>query len=174
MDPKLITPLLICAAIVGLLYRRIRRNFGRQPISAPRLYFRAGLLGVVGAVLLAGVVHETTLVAWLLGGIAGGALLGLISLRHTRFELDQGTRFYRPHAYIGVLIVALFVGRVIFRFATVYTHAATASADHPLSAYEQSPVTLGIVGLLVGYYLLYNLGVLNKARRLDAHQDLMT
>jgi len=174
MDPKLITPLIVSALVVWALYRRVRRTFGRQPVQPPRLYLRAGILGMIGVLLLASVAREGALLGWLVGGMACGALLALVSLRHTRFEVDRSGRFYTPHAYIGMIILALFLSRLIFRFVTIYTRAAPAAGTSPLAAYEQSPLTLLIVGLLIGYYVLYNLGVLSKARSLGEHQDLMT
>lgn len=167
MDPRLIAPLLLGAVVLWGVYRRIRRSFGRQPVNAARLYLRAGVLGLIGVLLLAAVWRHAALLGALLGGGACGALLAILGLRHTRFEVTQQGRFYTPHSYIGALLLALFLGRLLLRFAQLSgTHAAVPAAvpRDPLAGYEQNPVTLVLIGLLIGYYVLYNLGVLSRSR----------
>jgi hypothetical protein len=38
--------------------------------------------------------------------------------------------------------------------------------QNPLSAYQGSPLTLAIFGVLIGYYLVFYIGVLRKTRNL--------
>ena len=52
MDQKWIVPLLLAALIAWGIYRRLRRTFGRQPVAPRRLYARAVILAVLGALLL--------------------------------------------------------------------------------------------------------------------------
>ena len=170
MNPKLLGPLLLTVVVVLLLYRRARRSFGRQPVNIGRLSLRAGVLLVLGAFLASVVWREPRLVETLGAGVLGGALLALLGLHHTRFETTEQGRFYTPHTYIGILVLALFVARVLYRLATM-SHGpgafapGTAPGD-PLAVYEQSPLTLAVVGLPIGYYVLYNLGVMRKSRAL--------
>lgn len=172
MDPKLLGPLLLGVVVVLLLYRRVRRSFGRQPVNVGRLSLRAGVLLVLGAFLASAVWREPRLVETLGAGVLGGALLALLGLHHTRFEATEQGRFYTPHTYIGILVLALFVARLIYRVATAsHGHAPGmvapgAGPGDPLAAFEQSPLTLAAVGLPIGYYVLYNLGVLRKSRAL--------
>ena len=46
MDQKLITSMLIGALALWVLYRRVRRNIGRQPLNARRMGGRIVLLAV--------------------------------------------------------------------------------------------------------------------------------
>ncbi len=166
MNPHLITPLLVTALVLFALYRRVRRLFGRQAVNPTRLYLRAGILGLLGLLLLSTLWRDSTLLVTLLGGAVCGAVLSEVSLRHTRFETTPQGRFYTPHAYIGAVVLALFVGRLIFEFVAIYNQPRTGlppRAD-PLAIYRQNPLTLALFGLLVGYYVLYNLGVLRRAR----------
>jgi hypothetical protein len=41
-------------------------------------------------------------------------------------------------------------------------------AVNPLAVYEHSPLTLTIIGLPIGYYVRYNLGILRRSRTLAA------
>jgi hypothetical protein len=46
-------------------------------------------------------------------------------------------------------------------YATSQNYAAQ---QNPLAAYQRNPLTLAAFGLVVGYYVFYNLGVLSKSR----------
>ena len=119
--------------------------------------------------LAAAIWREPLLVEALGAGILGGALLGLLGLRYTRFEATEQGRFYTPHTYIGVIVLALFVGRLVYRLAVqsaVGPGQFGAAGANPLAIYEHNPLTLTIIGLPIGYYALYNLGVLRKSRAL--------
>jgi hypothetical protein len=168
MNPHLLIPLLVAALLLWSLYWRVRRNFGRQTVSARRLYSRAAVLGVLGVLFLSVLWRDSKLLIMLLGGAACGAVLGQIGLRYTRFEMTPQGRFYTPHAYFGLVILALFVGRLLYRFLLIYAHPQEVAVAHgdPLALYRQSPLTLALFGLLVGYYVLYNLGVIRRARDL--------
>jgi hypothetical protein len=174
MDPKLLGPLLLGAVTLLLMYRRVRRSFGRQSVNTARLSIRATVLGLLGVLLATAVWRDYHLVTALALGIVAGAILALVGLRHTRFETTGQDRFYTPHTYIGVLVLALFVGRLVYRLAVNSTaapalHGAAGGAPNPLAMYGHNPLTLTIIGLPIGYYVLYNLGVLRKSRALAEH-----
>jgi hypothetical protein len=168
VDPKLITPVLIAALVVWGIYRRLRRSFGRQEVHVGRIWFRICLFALVGVLVLAGAARDLATLAGLLAGAAGGAALGYIGLRHTQFEVTAQGRFYTPHTYIGLVVSALFIGRILYRLlsgAYLYSAQAAAAANqNPFQAYGRSPLTLAIFGALVGYYLVFYLGVLQKTK----------
>jgi hypothetical protein len=159
----------LVVAIVGWgIYRRVRRSFGRQAVQVGRLRFRVGILATVGTLVLSASAANGRLLAALLGGVACGAVLGSVGLRHTKFEATQQGRFYTPHTYIGLFVTALFVARILFRFLTLYAHGpAPAPNANPFGQMQWTPATLAIFGLLIGYYVLFNLGVLRRSRELS-------
>ncbi len=166
MDPRVVTPYLIVAIIVWALYRRMRRSFGRQRVRDGRMWVRIGIL-TVAALLIAGeVAPDIKILGALLAGIACGAGLAYIGLKHTKFEVTAECRFYTPHAYIGLVVAALFVGRLLYRFLAVYNGALPpAEAGQNLAAiYRHSPFTLAVFGALVGYYVPYYLAILRRVR----------
>ena len=92
----------------------------------------------------------------LAGRHRGGALLGVYGLGKTKFEGTPQGLFYTPNAHIGIALSLLFVGRVIYRMFVLYTADPYAQQSRPTSPY--SPLTLGIFGLLAGYYVTYAIG----------------
>ena len=64
--------------------------------------------------------------------------------------------FYTPNTHIGIALSVLFVGRIAYRYI-VRNDPVTAPNHAPLF---QSPLTLLIVGLTVGYYIVYQAGIL--------------
>jgi len=166
MDPRLVTPYLIAALVVWGVYRRMRRSFGRQRVREGLMWLRVGLFTLIAALAAVSVARDVDVLGALLAGIACGALLGYIGLKYTKFEVVPGGRFYTPHAYIGLVVTALFLGRIVYRFLGVYNGVAPpAAAGHSLAAaYQHSPLTLAIFGVLVGYYVLYYVGILQRTK----------
>ena len=89
-------------------------------------------------------------------------------MRGSRIAPTDG-RFYTPNGYIGTIVVALFLGRLIYRFIAVYplVHQAAQNPQmqaNPFAAYQHSPLTVGLYFLLAGYYICYYASVLIKSR----------
>jgi hypothetical protein len=166
MDPKLITPILFAALATWAILRRLRRSFGRQRVQAKRMWFRIGALTLAGGLILAtSAARNAQAIEAVVAGIACGAALGYLGLRHTQFEVTPEGRFYTPHTYIGLAVTALFLGRLIYRLLLSNDLGAMTGADQNLTVpHQQSPLTLGIVAALIGYYVLFYAGVLLKSR----------
>lgn len=165
MDPKIVTYIIMAAVLSWAVYRRVRRSFGRQTIHEGRLWLRIVILTLVTALIVVGSARNPNAVAALLGGLASGIVLGFVGLRHTRFEFTPQGRFYIPHTYLGVAVTTLFVGRLLYRFIGMSYGAQTLPSNpDPFANLQRSPLTLAIFGLLVSYYFVFSLGVLQKAR----------
>jgi hypothetical protein len=166
LNPQLITMALMTGLVVWIVYRRVRRNFGRQRLDARRLYVRTAILSGIGALMLMASARNPELLGALVAGTACGSVLGFFGFRHTTFEVTPQGRYYTPHTNFGLLITGLLLGRLLYRFVTVYQDAlATVQpAQSPLASLQRSPLTLAIFGLLIGYYLVFNVGVLRKGR----------
>ena len=170
--------LLIAALVLFILYRRFRRNFGRQPLRQNRIIFRMLILGIVCLVLLLSPFGSVKgYMAALLGAFLG-LVLALYAIAHTKFEVTPEGKFYTPNVYIGMTVTALFIGRIIYRFIVVYPalHGAVQQAHqnpqmqmNPFASYQHSPLTLGIYFLLAGYYICYYAGIIIKSRSVTAN-----
>lgn len=163
-------PLMTAAFVALAIYRRVRRNIGRQPVQPVRMRTRMILLGAIGALFAFSAMQQIDLIAALLTGVAAGAALAWFGLQHTKFErTDQGA-FYTPHTYIGAAVSLLLLARIAYRFIAIYpSMQAAAHADqNPLAAFQRSPLTLAIFGVLIGYYVCYYAGVLRTSKTVPA------
>jgi len=165
MDQKVIFPILMGGLVVLAILRRVRRNIGRQPVQPGMMWFRIAVLALLGAAFAFGALRDMNLFGALLGGLAAGTALGWFGLRHTRFEHTPDGRFYTPHTWIGVAVSLLLLGRIAYRFLVAYPSLQAAQADgNPYAAMQRSPLTLAILGVLIGYYVYYYVGVLQRSR----------
>lgn len=137
------------------IYRRIRRNIGRQKLRPRRIIVSMVILSVLSAFILSTALIQPVLGLAFGAGVLAGAALALLGLRHTKFETTTEGHFYTPNTYIGLGLSVLFLGRMMYRFYVL--QGLTAGATAP--AAFQSPLTLLILGLTVGYYLAYYIGL---------------
>jgi hypothetical protein len=166
MDSKLFFPIMMGAFVLLAIYRRVRRNVGRQPVQPLRMRSRMVVLSIVGALITFGAMRDMNLLGAMLAGIAGGAALGWFGLQHTKFEKTAQGDFYTPHTWIGVAVSLLLLGRIAYRLIVIYPslHAAAQADQNPFAAFQRSPLTLAIFGVLVGYYVFYYAGVLRASK----------
>ena len=145
--------------IAWSIYRRIRRNIGRQPLRPRRAVISIIILTSVSALFVGTSLQNSRLLLGIGGGMLLGVLLGCIGLRLTRFETTDTGHFYTPNAHIGVVLSLLFIGRLAYRFWVCNTGAAP-NGPPPF----QSPLTFLIFGLTAGYYIVYQAGQFKHSR----------
>lgn len=74
---------------------------------------------------------------------------------------------------VGAVLTALLLGRLAWRFLVLWPqmqHAEALAASAPPGTsmqmgYQSSPLTMLVIGLLVGYYIVYYAGLLVHHRR---------
>lgn len=151
---------LVLVLIAWRIYRRIRRNIGRQPLRPRRALTSVVIFSGMSLLLVYTSLQQPRLLAGLVGGLAPGVLLGLVGLRLTRFETTAEGHFYIPNTHIGVGLSALMVGRLAYRFMML--RDAAIASNHPPAM--QSPLTFFIFGLMAGYYIVYQTGLFIHSR----------
>lgn len=168
MAPNLLMPTLVSPLVAFMVWRRVRRQFGRQPVRRGAMIARVAILILVaGLVALAGL-RDPRLLEGLAGGLLGGVALGLIGLRLTRFERGpDGRDLYLPNPWIGATVTALLVARLAWRFLVLVPHAGVTGTMAAPTAPQlgNSPLTLLVLGLMIGYYVSYYAGLLIHHRR---------
>jgi hypothetical protein len=170
-DFSQIGPFLFAALVVFAIYRRFRRSFGRQLLRPKRMTVRIVLLTVIGCALLPLALRSNQFLIAELAGAALGIGLGLWGAERTRFVMSGERLHYVPHTYTGIAVSLLFLGRLVFRVAQMYTGTDVARAADPAYGFTQAsmvqrPLTVGIFFVLIGYYLCYYSWVLWKSKHL--------
>ena len=178
MPPHLSQYLIMLPIMAWVVWRRVSRSFGRQPIKRKTMIVRIAIFAVIGVLLALSGLHKIELAEGLFGGVILGAALGILGVRLTRFEVDpvRGD-CYVPNPWIGAFLTVLLLGRLGYRLFVVYlpqmqqAHAAAGSdAQAWSSGYTSSPLTMLVIGLLIGYYILYFAGLLIHHRRFQQTQ----
>jgi hypothetical protein len=169
---------LIAILVVFAIYRRFRRSFGQQPLRPVRMQVRIVVLLVIGCLLLPAVFRSAAFMSAVLAGIAAGVALAMWGAARTRFLRVSGQLYYVPHTYTGIAVSLLFLGRLVYRLIQVSgnvhaVHAAggdSANGAFAPASMLQSPLTLGLYFVLMGYYVCYYSMVLWKSKRVVAEE----
>ena len=153
LSPSTITLLVLVPLIAWRVYARIRRMVGRQRLSKIRPWITLTIFPMLVLMLaLAGMRHPERLML-LAGGLAVGVLLSVYGLRHTKFEVTPQGYYYTPNAHLGIALSLLFIARIAWRIFEVYV--LNPDLKHDLQEFGASALTLGVFGLLAGYYIGY-------------------
>jgi NhaP-type Na+/H+ or K+/H+ antiporter len=177
-DFSKIVPFLIAILVLFVVYRRFRRSFGQQPLRPVRMQVRIVVLLVVGCLLLTAAFRSAAFISAVLAGIVAGVALAMWGAARTRFLRVSGQLYYVPHTYTGIAVSFLFLGRLVYRLIQVTGNVHAIHAAAPDSASQgfapagllQSPLTLGLYFVLMGYYVCYYSMVLRKSKRVVAEE----
>ncbi len=137
------------------IYKRVHRLTVRQKSRVWRHWCAVTLFPLVLVALVLTLPMDQMVLAVLAGGVAVGAGLGFVALRRTGFDHVGSDYFYTPYAPIGLIVAMLFIARVLYRIYEVITLGAqhTPNLGH-------SPMTMSILGVMAGYYVVYGGGLL--------------
>jgi hypothetical protein len=154
-------PILIGGLFAWSIYRRVRRNIGRQKLRPRRITISIAIFVLAGFLIVSTSLHNMNVLLGFGGGLLLGVILGFVGLRLTRFETTDEGHFYTPNTHIGLALSLLLVGRMAYRFMVLNNFSATPT-NHPPPMH--SPLTYFIVGLTFGYYFVYYLGLFVHTR----------
>jgi hypothetical protein len=163
MSQSSLVMIAVALLVVWRMYSRIRRLIGRQRSRLWRHWFAAIFLPLLLALLAAGTLREPAGLAALSAGAVGGVGLALWGIRLTRFEIAAEGYFYTPSAHIGIGLSLLLAARVGYRFFTLSALAEPQMAQS-MQSFGRSPLTLVILGTMLGYFASYAIGLLRWRR----------
>jgi hypothetical protein len=169
-----LAPFLLILVIAGFgIYRRARSHIGRQRVRPTRFKIRMAILCAISIALM--VFSHAPLLPAAAGAVIG-AIIAVFALRLTKMERTPEGTFYTGNIYIGLALLLLFVGRLGYRLVTTAGAIGTAHAGAPpnqamMASSMANPTTLGVFLLLIGYYVVYYVGILRMAAKLRAEQS---
>src|SRR4051812_28485188 len=99
-----VAPIFIGGLLAWSIYRRIRRNIGRQKLRPVRAVISMIILSLISTLVLSAVAHNTHALLGFGGGLLLGGILGGVGLRLTKFETTEEGHFYTPNMHIGIVL----------------------------------------------------------------------
>jgi hypothetical protein len=165
--PPYLPWLIAVPLIVWRMYGRIKRNIGRQVLGKRRPWVTLTLFPLFVILIGMGAVarHHPEHLWSIAAGLILGAALGVFGTKHTKFEHTPDGMFYTPNAHLGIALSVLLIGRIGYRFFQIYSMDPGAQPNP--ADFSSSPLTLGIFGLLAGYYILYAVGLIRYRHRVE-------
>jgi D-alanyl-lipoteichoic acid acyltransferase DltB (MBOAT superfamily) len=93
-------------------------------------------------------------------GMVCGAILGLVGLAVTRWESQPGGLFYTPSRWLAVVVTLAIAARFVYGWWRA-THSVSTAPDnqHWLITASGTQLSLAVAAGLIGYYLVYSVGV---------------
>jgi uncharacterized membrane protein YidH (DUF202 family) len=158
-----LAPALVIPFVAWRIYRRVRRNIGRQQLRPKRIKIGIVIFSVLTLLIGGATLTYPPSLAALTGGLLVGVPLAMAGLRLTRFEQTAEGDFYTPNTYIGVTLTLVLVGRMVYRGLVLFG-ASSVGGTMPPQLFR-SPLTLFVFGLTAGYYIAFYAGVLTHVHR---------
>ena len=105
-----------------------------------------------------------------MAGMGIGALLGLLGLALTRWEVLPAGLFYTPSRWLALLITFAIAGRIAYGWWHGL-HPAAPSNQSWLTSMSGTQFSFAVAGGLIGYYLIYAIGVRARVLRHEARRN---
>jgi hypothetical protein len=159
----------IVVAVPLSLLQRYRAGTKRR--AAREWVSTINLLGLVlsAGLLLAGSAITNLWVPraflYVVGGLLGGGVLGLVGLALTRWEVTHRSIHYTPSRLLVGAVLLIVTARVIFGFWRSWHLWQTDQGEFAWVAATGAAASLGAGAIVVGYYLMYFAGVRIRAAR---------
>jgi hypothetical protein len=93
-------------------------------------------------------------------GMGVGGILGLLGLALTRWESRSEGLFYTPSRWLAFIIVLAIAARVVYGWWHATHPGGNATGNHHwLITASDTQLSLAVAAGLIGYYLVYSIGV---------------
>jgi len=105
-------------------------------------------------------------------GMGCGVILSLFSLALTRWESRPEGLFYTPNRWLAVMITLAIAVRFVYGWWRA-THPSNNAPDdqHSLITASGTQLSLAVAAGLIGYYLLYSIGVRLRLTRHEQRRE---
>lgn len=151
------------------LVQRYRVGTSRQPARAWLAILNLVAISISTVLFLGGALVTNFWVprsfVYSVAGLAAGGLLGFIGLWLTRWERSSSTMHFTPNRWLVLGITLLVSARILYSFWRAWwTSGMTEQPGSWLAAIGIAE-SLGAGGVVLGYYLVFWLGVFGRIRR---------
>jgi hypothetical protein len=104
-------------------------------------------------------------------GLGCGGILGLVGLAMTRWESQPEGLFYTPSRWLALFITLTIAVRFIYGWwRATHSGSNVTSDQHWLITASGTQLSLAVAAGLIGYYLVYSLGVRLRLTRHEQRQ----
>jgi len=105
-------------------------------------------------------------------GLGFGAILALLGLAMTRWESRSEGLFYTPNRWLAVVVTLAIAARFIYGWWRATHSGSSALGDqHWLITASGTQLSLAVAAGLIGYYLLYSIGVRLRLTRHEQRRE---
>jgi hypothetical protein len=175
MQLQSIVTIILGIFILYRIFLRVRRNIGWQQLNPGKTQVLIAIYFIIGLIfLISGAFHPISLISDA-AGILIGAIIAYYGADMTRFEQRDGRYYYRPSAWIGSLVTAIFLGRLIYRMYEMYLQVNLGGPQGGFSMTDRlatmgynadAPWTSGHLLIMFAYYVTYYIILLRKQKRM--------
>ena len=164
----LVVPLLLVVLMPVALIQRIRRGTMRRQARPWVTTINAVAVMLSTAMFLIGVLITgqwiPAVLPYSLAGLGIGAILGVLGLALTRWEDARRPMYYTPNRWLVLAITTIVALRIVYGLWR--TGAAWRRGMSELAAVAASgvPLSMAAGAIVLGYYLIYWLGVRRRVR----------
>jgi hypothetical protein len=93
-------------------------------------------------------------------GMGFGAILGLLGLAMTRWESHSEGFFYTPSRWLALLVTLAIAARFVYGWwHATHSDSSAPGNEHWLMTTSGTQLSLAVAAGLIGYYLVYAIGV---------------
>ena len=167
-----ITLIVILAAIVLTplaIVQRYRLGTARRRARSWVASINAAGLALSAVLFLAGAAVTSlwipSALSYSVAGFAAGCLLGVLGLAVTRWELTPAALHYTPNRWLVLAITLIVAARVAFGFWRSWNAWQITTDYASWAAASGAAGSLAAGAVVLGYYLMYWLGIRRRVRR---------
>ena len=162
-------PLMLLALMPLILMQRYRVGTSRRLVRPWFVGLNLLLMALSTLLFLAGAGVTSYWVANAFTGAAlgllGGALLGVFGLVLTRWEPTAATLHYTPNRWLVLIVTFAVTARVLYGLWRSWSVARAGVSGAPVVLAFGIPGSLAVGGLVIGYYMMYAIGLRRRLRK---------
>jgi hypothetical protein len=105
-------------------------------------------------------------------GMSCGGILGLLGLAMTRWENQDEGLFYTPSRWLALIVTLAIAARFAYGWwRATHSGNGASAGQHWLITGSGTQLSLAVAAGLIGYYLVYSIGVRLRLTRHERHRS---